>query len=100
MELNILRFAIDPQKMFLTCGASLKRDLQLSQYSNERRGDMDVFGKAIHVSAVDLNILNERYVEKKRRVINYKSHKIYFQRPAYKADTSRIVIFYVNFQCR
>ncbi len=56
--------------------------------------------RTIHMSVVDLYILNERYVEKKRRVVNYKIHKIYFQRPVYKVDTSHIVIFYVYFQYR
>ncbi len=64
-KLNILRRPIDPQRMFLACGASFKHSLQLSWYSkNARHEDMGVFGKAIHMSVVDLNILNERYVEK------------------------------------
>ncbi len=93
-KLNILRRPIDPQRMFLACGASFKHSLQLSWYSkNARHEDMGVFGKAIHMSVVDLNILNERYVEK--RAGKYKSHKISLQRQAYKADTSHIVIFYM-----
>ncbi len=78
-KLNIFRRPIDPQRMFLACGTSFKHSLQLSWYSkNARHEDMGVFGKAIHMSVVDLNILNERYVEK--RVGNYKSNKISLQR--------------------
>ncbi len=35
--------------------------IQACNPKNARRGDMDVFGKAIHMSVVDLNILNELY---------------------------------------